>query len=223
MGLIPLILKDIAWPQRRIAAVPRQQPWYIETVVRALGLNPIVTNKRIRYGRRFRKRWQSQILLALLVADLVIAYAALAVIELYSKRSALGCPVPAFVVLWFIAAIVPSALEVGAAKYQSRNKKNGPLPNAVEQQSEEFIDSDHAAKVGLSVVASDGVPGGDQAWIVQVFWAFYYSAGTLIFSSMMLVTVVELVVWVLAASTATAASKMLGYKLCGYWGLGLEG
>jgi hypothetical protein len=59
--------------------------------------------------------------------------------------------------------------------------------------------------------------------LVQLVWAVYYTAGTLIFSSIMLVTVVELLVWVLATCAATAASKMLGYKLCGYWGLGLRG
>jgi hypothetical protein len=36
----------------------------------------------------------------------------------------------------------------------------------------------------------------------------------------MLVTVVELFSWMLVAGVATAASKMLGYKLCGQWGTG---
>lgn len=192
--------------------------------MRALGLNPTVTSEKIKYGLRFQKSWQSNVLLVVLVFDLLVAYGALVVIELYSKRSSLGCPAPAFIALWFIAAIVPSVIEVGATRYQDRNKKDDSLPSSIEQQSEGFEESDNTAKVTLSVVApADSVPGGDQVWIVQVFWAFYYSAGTLIFSSIMLVTVVELVVWVLAASVATAASKMLGYKLCGYWGHGMEG
>jgi hypothetical protein len=128
MGLIPLILKDIAWPQRRIALIPRLQPWYIEVVVRALGLNPIVTDKAIIEGKTFKRRLISRAVLMLLVILLLVTYAALVVIELFSKRSSLGCPVPAFVVLWFIIALAPSALEVAAARYQRRNKPPRPKP-----------------------------------------------------------------------------------------------
>jgi hypothetical protein len=37
----------------------------------------------------------------------------------------------------------------------------------------------------------------------------------------MLVTVIELLVWLIAAGAVTAASKMLGYKLCRYLGVRL--
>jgi hypothetical protein len=84
-----------------------------------------------------------------------------------------------------------------------------------------LLDSDNVRKVGLTVAVSESVPGREEGWFVQFIWAVYYTAGTLIFSSIMLVTVIELFVWLVAASAVTAASKMFGYKLCGYWGVGL--
>lgn len=101
--------------------------------MRALGLNPIVTDKGIKKGKPFNRCLLSRAVLALLIVQLLAAYAAVVVIELYSKRSSLGCPVPAFVVLWFVAALVPSALEVGAARYQRRNK--GLTPKGKEPPS----------------------------------------------------------------------------------------
>lgn len=42
MGLIPLTLKDLAWPERRIVAVSRDLPAVADTFVRALGIVPTV-------------------------------------------------------------------------------------------------------------------------------------------------------------------------------------
>jgi hypothetical protein len=61
------------------------------------------------------------------------------------------------------------------------------------------------------------IQGGDQQWWVQFLWAVYYAAGTLVYSSIMAVTVVVLVVWVLASCVAAAASKMLAFRLCRNW------
>ena len=181
-----------------------------------------MTSKQITKGKTFNRPLFSRAVFAMLVLQLLAAYAAVVVIELYSKRSSLGCPVPAFVVLWFVAAILPSALEVGVARYQGRNKAS-----KTESTESPFLDrdrgapEDNVAKVGLAVTVSESVPGREEGWFVQFTWAVYYTAGTLIFSSIMLVTVVELVAWLVAAGAVTAASKMLGYKLCGYWGAGL--
>src|SRR6187402_1095082 len=41
MALIPFILKDIAWPHRRIVLSPKRH-WVTEIIIRALGLNPVI-------------------------------------------------------------------------------------------------------------------------------------------------------------------------------------
>ena len=115
MGLIPLILKDVAWPQCRIADIPHLQPWYIEILVRALGLNPVVKEKLILYGRTF-KTLQSRAIFLLLLLALLSTYVALAIIEIYSKRSALGCSVPVFIVAWFIATLQSRSFSVPEPK-----------------------------------------------------------------------------------------------------------
>ena len=48
-------------------------------------------------------------------------------------------------------------------------------------------------------------------------WAVYYAAGTLIFNSIMAVTVIELFVWVILSCVTVAAGKMLAFRLCGNW------
>ncbi|KAH8592521.1 hypothetical protein B0O99DRAFT_597240 [Bisporella sp. PMI_857] len=224
MGLIPLILKDIAWPRRRIAFVPRLLPWYVETLIRALGLNPVVGNMPLSEGMTFKKRFKQQKSRALLVALIVLllsSYGVLVVVELYSKWSALGCSVPAFIAIWFFVALIPAAVEVGAARYQrhqvSVSVSETTMLSATKDRTSEY----RSDNVNLTVSA-DSVPGAEKGIVVQVFWALYYAAGTLVFTSIMMVTVLELVVWLLAASATTIASKMLGYKLCGYWGTGLR-
>jgi hypothetical protein len=220
MGLLPLILKDIAWPQQRIAWVSHQQSFGIEVLVRALGLNPIVDARHVKKGRTFRKATSGALLLVLVV-QLVLALGALVAIELFSKRSSLGCPVPMWVVLWLIAAFIPATIEVGASRYQRRSVSAGAEDKSEASlgRTEEgnLMENDVVEKVDFTT-AVESVPGGEQGWFVQFAWAIYYAAGTLIFTSIMLVTVIELFVWLLAAGAATAASKMLGYKLCGHWG-----
>jgi hypothetical protein len=46
MGLIPITIKDIAWPERRLIFVTKRLHWVIELLVLALGLVPIETNKQ---------------------------------------------------------------------------------------------------------------------------------------------------------------------------------
>jgi len=45
MGLLPLIIKDIAWPQRRVAYVSHELHWSCETARQALGLRPVVVKE----------------------------------------------------------------------------------------------------------------------------------------------------------------------------------
>jgi hypothetical protein len=214
MGLLPLILKDVAWPHRRIAFIPRLQPWYVEVPVRALGLNPVVGRSPFPYGKTFNRLRSGAILFSLLMF-LLGMYAVLAIVELYSKRSALGCVVPIFILAWFIVALIPSSIEVGASRYYSRNEPSDHSPD-----NGEGLVADNTKAIEAGVAISEGIQGSHGALGVQFAWAIYYTAGTLVFSSIMLVEVLELFVWVSATCVATAASKMLAYKLCGYWGSG---
>lgn len=45
IGLVPLTLKDIAWPERRLVAIASPLNWSVEVLVRALGLIPVVNEK----------------------------------------------------------------------------------------------------------------------------------------------------------------------------------
>lgn len=56
--------------------------------------------------------------------------------------------------------------------------------------------------------------GGKEKWWIQLIWAVYYAAGTLVFSSIMAVTVIELVVWVIISCYTVAASRLLALRLC---------
>jgi hypothetical protein len=219
MGLIPLILKDVAWPQRRIAEIPYLQPWYIEILVRALGLNPIVQKTPIPYGRTF-KNLGSRVLFLSLLFGLLSTYAALAIIELFSKRSALGCPYPAFIVSWFIVALLPASIEVGATRFRNRNEPSSDSSGS--RNNGEGLVVDNTKAIGAEVTPSEAIQGSREHLFVQISWAIYYTAGTLVFTSIMLVTVLELLVWVSATCAATAMSKMFAYKLCGYWGSGFK-
>lgn len=217
MGLFPIFLKDIAWPDRRLVQIRKEKHWVIEILVRALGLIPVVEPKaKIKEGRRFN-RWGSMLVLVVLVVFLLSSYGLLVVMELYSKRSSLGCPMPAWVVLWFVVALVPAIIEVICSRLLRRKSSSTgyseQLSNgALEGQNE--IDRQPQPE-------PEGIQGGSN-WFTQFCWALYYSAGALIFTSIMLVTVAELFTWMFVTGVTTAASKMLGVKLCGYWGTGLK-
>ncbi|CAG8955262.1 hypothetical protein HYFRA_00011244 [Hymenoscyphus fraxineus] len=222
MGLIPLVLKDIAWPHRRIAHIPHLLPWYTEIIVRALGLNPVVKRRRkISYGRTFNS-FTSHVILYSLIFVLVGMYAILIIIEVYSKRSSLGCPVPIFIVAWFIVGLIPSAVEVAASRSRRRSEHSNtsPMGSRSEAGAVEALVLDSTRAIGLKVTNQEAVQGSGEALFVQIGWASYYTAGTLVFSSIMLVSVSELCAWLLATSATAAVSKMFAYKLCGYWGLG---
>ncbi|KAH9222533.1 hypothetical protein DL95DRAFT_518525 [Leptodontidium sp. 2 PMI_412] len=253
MALIPLILKDIAWPEKRIVLIANKSGWVIEIIVRALGLNPTIPEDQtqIKQGRLFHPIISAAVLV-LLVAFLLVSYGLLAVMEVYSKRSSLGCPVPAFVVLWFIIALAPAAVEVAIGRFRNRNKSvkgvssgqkgfpagevgtSGKSTVMVSPDEETLSginghsrstvavpgssNGNHRQSVISTARVSNNIQGGEQHWMAQFCWGLYYSAGGLIFTSIMLVAVVELFTWMLLAGVASAASKMLGYRLCGYWG-----
>ena len=112
MGLVPLILRDIPWPKHKIGYTSSPLNIFVEVLVRALGLIPEVKKDdgSIRSPRNSSQVWFRTTKLALLTLAVSVGYAALVVMEIYSKRSSLGCPYPLFVCTWFIIALIPASI-----------------------------------------------------------------------------------------------------------------
>ncbi|KFX97441.1 hypothetical protein O988_04862 [Pseudogymnoascus sp. VKM F-3808] len=220
MALIPVTLKDIAWPHRRMVPVPKQLNVMAEILIKALGLVPVIhKDKSKKLEMKTFGRFASTLISMLLVLFLVAAYGILVVMEFYSKRSSLGCPVPAFVAIWFVIALAPAAVEVAFSRFTEKDKDSSEaFDKASESGNNEAVLSGNTDEHNSTPVA-DNIQGGDQNWFVQICWGFYYSAGSLIFTSIMLVSVVELFSWVILSGVATAASKLLAYRIAGYWGV----
>jgi hypothetical protein len=260
MGLIPLTIKDIAWPARRIIFVTLDLPWWAEILVLSLGLVPMKTgNQKVTRRRscqsgpvaaRGWKMKKNSIRYCILIclAMLLLCLASLFVMEAYSKRSSLGCPVPIFVAMWHIIALIPGAIHSFFAKFRSRRyeRKNPHLTDpslplsahherlvgetlsiASFQRSrlpahglhidinDENEEDEHAEPTGRErerKIAS-AIQGANEAWPVQMAWGVYYIAGTLVFTSIMAVTVPELVVWVMLGLAMAASSKLLAFFL----------
>lgn len=245
MGFIPLTLKDIAWPERRSVHVSKRLPWVVEVVVRALGLEPLVTplDKSTRMIDRAETErravegsavvewaWNQEkrvvwMMAGLSAFGLILSFGIIAIVEIFSKRSALGCPYPFFVVTWYLAAIVPAVIHVLFARRAS----------AIGRRSSSMYTDDTAETVRLNQETGEpksipsfgnkrrdeeakdeesAIQGAGEWWVVQFAWAVYYIAGTLIFTSIMAVTVVELVVWLMCSMAVTGCSKIFGFFLC---------
>ncbi|KAL2846940.1 hypothetical protein BJY01DRAFT_247004 [Aspergillus pseudoustus] len=213
MGILPIILRDIAWPERRAVLISSQLPPLVELLVRALGLDPMTRESvSSQWAEEDVHRWvewvrtspiagagvKSRLIIRILVAVslfvLLVAYAALALIEIYSKRSALGCVYPVIALTWCVVALAPAAVHVLFKNYWNRRR-------ARKEENE-------------SSGRPSAVQGADEAWPVQFAWAIYYIVGTLVFTSIMAITPLELFVWVVVMSIVTGASKMLALYVC---------
>lgn len=274
MGLVPLTLKDIAWPERRVVLVSRHMPKPVEVIIRALGLVPSIGTSSFAqkqgvsstslYRRTQRlSRKNLMLLVSLSTLGLALTYAALAVMEVFSKRSSLGCPYPIFILTWHLLAIIPASIETAfrrvpksehvpealsqpSANATSISGRPGnimqheqPVTTAVSEPSHspetaqsaeatnasesrnraartERPDSTPAVQKwqGIPLDDTSSVQGRGKAWLVQFMWAIYYVAGTLVYTSIMAVTVIELFVWVMTSVAVTAASKLLAFFLC---------
>lgn len=248
MGLIPLTLKDIAWPERRLVPVSSRLPAIIETIVRALGLVPevvtvnartLATNTMVRWAWSLRK---GMILVMIGISTLALfaSFAALAIVEVYSKRAALGCPYPVFVLTWYVGGLLPavahstlSRLRESWAKRREEAKTTLEDPNStsqanigsssavskdnatlrVKQNSEDTVAGEPKEDAQQKSAAS-AIQGAEEWWLVQLIWAIYYIAGTLIFTCIMAVTVIELFAWVFICFAVTGCSKLLALFLC---------
>ena len=284
MGLIPLTIKDIAWPERRLVDITRLLPGWLDVFVRAMGIVPSLTpttttkattttRERGRGEKEGKKAFASSrtygwamrqtrgalaCLVVVAAAGLALGYVALALVETFSKRSSLGCPYPIFVLTWHLLAIVPAAVMtwLGKDEVEAMSPDVGSLQLDVEGDSREGLgvvnmdsrgalptssSSDgvsssredpkrvqirsstlsHRARAGRETAFSVGpheefspIPGRGMNWLIQLCWAIYYIAGTLVYTSIMAVTVIELFVWVVVSVEVAAASKMLAFFLC---------
>ncbi|KAF2737827.1 hypothetical protein EJ04DRAFT_510025 [Polyplosphaeria fusca] len=233
MGLIPLTLKDIAWPERRIIHVTTQLFWVVEVLVLALGLVPLVTDNKTETKTKgtesnilARAAWKQEkrtirIWIVVCIIAVLSSYTGIAFMEIYSKRSALGCTFPVFVLTWYIIALIPASIHALFAGFRRRRnlnklkksrsanggdaRKAGPIV-LVRQDSEE--DQERKKKI------ISAVQGADEDWPVQLAWGVYYIAGTLVFTSIMAVTVAELVAWVALGFAIGGSSKLLAFFLC---------
>jgi hypothetical protein len=294
MGLIPLTLKDLAWPERRIVAVSRDLPAVADTLVRALGIVPAVvgpaaakhafsSSRMYHWAYSHPLPWQRAMVTAGSIF-LLLLYATMVVLEVYSKRSALGCVYPASIFSWQLVALIPAAL---TTLFRHRTAE-GKLDPASEVQLSVTLDPEQEAvmfpsarvnslaslvgKVGgtplrrslstpaltsfhqpsrissmaypshrsrgfaarvearefeprhSSVVQTrfqndqnddiSAVHGRGMLWIVPFSWGVYYVAGTLVYSSIMAVTVIELCVWVVVSFSVAVTSKILALLIC---------
>lgn len=299
MGLIPLTLKDLAWPERRIIVVSRKLSTFSDILVRALGLVPVVTDgiDQVADPRSLLAyRWVKSkarhlgvlrvVFLCLSIFGLLLTYASLAVIETYSKRSSLGCTYPIFVVSWHLVALGPAALmtlfapgdvkngdlqgtvtlsptdaEEGGAgtapeeEETPNNRTRGPIageavadlslaggsssastiqihkparhdPNTVNRRKSDGLLPPHSTlqrgpkktvNDQIKMEGSSAIQGRGMVWPIQFTWAVYYITGTLIYSSIMAVTVIELFVWVVASISAAFMSKAVGVAICTFY------
>ncbi|KAJ4300857.1 hypothetical protein N0V90_002945 [Kalmusia sp. IMI 367209] len=223
MGLIPLTLKDIAWPERRIIHVTKRLNAFVEVLVLALGLVPLETRNAAETRRKSRennmlakKAWRLShgAILGVIVAcwiGVFASYAGLVFMEIYSKRSALGCTYPVFVASWYVVALVPAGIHAVFATVRRRKHERRLLQMHLSKPLFPKTPEEGAEEKKKIVSA---VPGADEDWPVQMAWGVYYIAGTLIFTSVMAVTVAELVVWVGLGFAVTGSSKILAFFLC---------
>lgn len=262
MGLIPLFLKDVSWPERHAIPLSAPLPKIIEILVRTLSLEPEYTppssesdgpntaaaKRQAWWQQRSIARWawpknggrsssstgRTSLLLALLTLALAVCYTALGLIETYSKRAVLGCPYPIFVLSWHLLALLPAALHTAAAAWRGKPRQTDA--SAAEPAMVPLVEMDQATTTSGGVgqqrqgmnkpphiagkIASRGqqqqtaAPETEEWWIMQLIWAIYYIIGTLIYTSISTVTVIELFVWVVVSFATTAFGRLLAFALC---------
>jgi hypothetical protein len=266
MGLVPLTLKDVAWPHRRVVPVTKPLPAILEVLVRALGADPVEGDHP--QGWTEVQRWKAtrewmvnlspigewawslrsrlKIGLLLLTTTIVLlgTFAAMAVVEIYSKRASLGCPYPVFVLTWHICSLAPALIHTIFYRIKS-HRKNRRVKNESMAETEAHVkktanqldpghihppielspakhltlpkkrpDPYHRLPSARKIQIISAVQGGEEWWGVQLCWAVFYIAGTLIYTSIMAVTVVELFVWVAVSCAVAGMSKLLSFFVC---------
>lgn len=222
MGVIPLAIKDIVSPARRLIPVTRQLNWIVEILVLAFGLVPLETGLASMTRRRsIESHSIAKVCWALKKVPIVLcaigctimmlgAFAGLAWMEIYSKRSVLGCSYPVFIATWFSAGLIPASIHSIFGKITRRRTQLKMLRTRMNNPEAEM--DRKLMKEQISYIQ-----GADEEWPVQLAWIAYYVSGTQIFTSIMAVTLVELVCWAGLAFFITGCQKQLGLFLCLLW------
>lgn len=65
--------------------------------------------------------------IALSTITLAVCYASLVIMEVYSKRSALGCVAPFFIISWHIVALAPAAIHSAFARLRRKRYERKAL------------------------------------------------------------------------------------------------
>ncbi|KAH0556839.1 hypothetical protein GP486_005373 [Trichoglossum hirsutum] len=205
MGFIPLTLKDFPWKRENPLFVSKEPSWWLDILVRALGVIPKKTEEGIG-GTKLALYANNPVKLVAVTtgcaAGLLVSYISFALTEIYSKRSALGCVYPVFVLSWWLFALVPAAVE---SVHQRRNNKKAQSTNSntLKQDAPR-----RRRDIDLSKEESIG------SALVQFLWAIYGIMGALIYTGIMGVAVIELFVWIMSSVAAAGFSKCLGFLLC---------
>ncbi|KAI9760571.1 MAG: hypothetical protein M1840_002386 [Geoglossum simile] len=205
MGFIPLTLKDFPWKRENALFVSKELLWWLDILVRALGVVPKKAEEGIG-GTKLAIYANNPVKLVAVVtgcaAGLLISYAGLAITEIYSKRSALGCVYPVFILSWWIFALVPAAVE---SVHHRRAKKKAQSTNSnTLKQNAPGKHRDNGSSEEESIGSA----------LVQFLWAIYSIAGALLYTAIMGVAVLELFAWVMLSVAVAAFSKCLGFLLC---------
>ncbi|KAJ6178674.1 hypothetical protein N7519_009135 [Penicillium mononematosum] len=124
MGLLPMVFRDIAWPERRVVLVSSPLPTLAEVVVRALGLEPVVKGGSIA-GAALRSRYHAMVLMFVSLFALLASYAGLALVEIYSKRTALGCVYPIIALTWCLVGVIPAMIHVLFEELSAERSEKG--------------------------------------------------------------------------------------------------
>lgn len=197
LGIMPVLLWQIEWPSKRHMYLSEKTHWAVEILVFALSLGvvPKVTSCRLKRNSSIltrsiqRSSAGRRMSLTFFSILLLACYAALIVNEYWSKHSSIGCPFPYICFLWFIVGLAPATLHVLIRRvFPSKDASNA----ATEPTKDARVRS-----------------------LAQVGWALYQAAGTLVFTSLMLVTVVELLVWLGLLAATVVVSKSIALEVCG--------
>ena len=183
MGLIPLTFKDVAWPGRRVILLSKPLNPLLEIIVRAFGMEPKWLTKRDEDKEdlvrgfwlesdlaTFTWKWGG-IACVVSIVSLLLASGALLVVELHSKRNALGCIYPAFVLSWFAAGFVPAIAHTFFSKVRQHRD---------ERKAKAIFGGNAVAKEDELATIVSAVQGGEEWWVVQLIWATFYIVGTLV-------------------------------------------
>ncbi|PSN75310.1 hypothetical protein BS50DRAFT_671494 [Corynespora cassiicola Philippines] len=212
MGLVPPTLKDIAWPERRIVPVTQKLKPLAEILVLALGLVPretgnihVTKKESISKTRIAKFAWRlstSRRVFWLTVCIFLVSmsYTGTVFMEIYSKRSALGCSFPVFIAMWHVFALLPASIHTIFARFRRKREAHN-VSGQIQSRNDD------------GMIAS-AVQGANEDWPVQLAWGIYYITGILVFASIMAVTVVELACWIGLVIAIAGSSKALGFFIC---------